>query len=599
MKVAAYCRVSTDSADQANSFENQQSLFQHAVTERGHELVEIYADKGISGTKLKRPEFERMLYDAGLDVINVKASERTGTKENHTVYEVSKNRKPAFEEIWVKNLSRFARNTQSYDIIQKLKNANVGVYSIDEKINSLNEQNTMVFHFLQTFDEQESRDRSQKTRTGINEAARKGALRASGKLYGYRYLRGKNSLDNKLEAIPEEAEVVKSIFEMYAEGRGIRTIIRELTNKGITTRSGKPFGKTTIRHILDNEKYAGLNNSLKYDTGIILQNKHSPRRKEEYKTEACERIEPIITEELFYKCQSIMSGKVNHQRNKGIYTGVSKYAGLLYCGICGAKYVGNSDRGRHFYNCQTMRSKGRKACAGKNVQQRELDELFIWLADRPDITTRAIQIQVDKAKAALDERVKEILDGIETRNEKEPSIRSELEIVKRKRQGVEELYIMAEDETQRNEYKVRTKELQKQEAELRAELARVTRPYNERMDQLDQIMQLQHQLTIISLRETEQAQQTNTPLTVEDVEKIIVDGVAPTEEVIKKMKFTLQEEPLTFGRFSIHVKMFSEVEAIAGKEWRETQYKTDIVELWERHKKAYIALKEWKQHQEL
>ena len=609
MKVCAYCRVSTDSADQTNSFENQQSLFQHAVTERGQELVAIYADKGISGTKLKRPEFERMLFDAGINVIDVAPSARTKTTQRHTVYEVATDRKPLFNSIWVKNFSRFARNILSFELIQKLLVAGVGVYSIEQNIDTRNSDQIMLLHIFQTFDEQESRDKSQKTRTGVLEAARKGALRASGRLYGYHYIKGKNSLTNKLEAIPEEAEVVKKIFTMYADGQGIRRIIGALTEQGIFTREGKPFAKTTIRHILDNEKYAGINNILKYDTGMILKDKHSPRRKDEYRIERSERIEPIITEELFYKCQEVMHGKVNYQTNKGIYTGVTKYAGLLYCGKCGAKYVGNTDRGRHFYNCQTKRTRG-KTCTGRNVQMREVDELFTQLEQRPGITAKVIQMQAETASAVLMERLKEKLEALETRDARTDTIRTELETVKRKRRGTEDLFIMAEDETQRREYQQRTKELQTKEARLRAELEEVNRPYNERMQEIDQIMQLQQKLAKASLREqgTEieymenklagRGQDTSKALTVEDVEKIIVDAEAPTKEALKEMRRTFQEEPLTFGRFTIHVKMFSEVEAIAGKEWREAQHNISIVEAMQIHKKAYEALQEWTQQQE-
>ena len=108
MIISAYCRVSTDSQDQLNSLENQRSYFEREIEAKGHTLYKVYYDKGLTGTKLSnRPAFEQMLIDAGIDVKKVfldKHDKRV--KRAHTIYEVS-NRTPLFDEIWIKNTSRF------------------------------------------------------------------------------------------------------------------------------------------------------------------------------------------------------------------------------------------------------------------------------------------------------------------------------------------------------------------------------------------------------------------------------------------------------------------------------------------------------------
>ena len=110
IKVAAYCRVSTDSTDQANSFENQ-----------NYKLYQVYADKGITGTKLQRPEFNHMLEDAGLDIIYVDNLANDSRKQYHKYTTVLSSRQPKFNLILVKNTSRFARNVSVSDILNELK----------------------------------------------------------------------------------------------------------------------------------------------------------------------------------------------------------------------------------------------------------------------------------------------------------------------------------------------------------------------------------------------------------------------------------------------------------------------------------------------
>ncbi len=376
MQIAVYARVSTDSTDQANSLENQKSYFERAASENARcQLYNIYADAGLTGTRLNnRPEFRKMLYDAGIDIIEVygnKHDKRLSKK--HVIFEVS-DRQPAFSEIWIKNTSRFARNTLSFDIINKLRAKGVNIWFMEQNLNTKEIGSDLLLKLVQIFDEQDSRDKSIKVRTGIKEGARRGKINSNSKLFGYKYIQH----ENRLETIEDEAQVVRLIFSLYAGGKGIRQIINYLTDYKHFTRQGKTFGKTTISRILEQEKYAGINARLKYDTGEVF-NKNSyakVRPKSEWIVVETDKIPAIIDEELFYQCEAIRQGRVNYQNQVGVYKGISDHAGMIYCGICGATYNSNNDRGRRFYNCSTKKSHGTGACSSKNIGLRTLDRLL-------------------------------------------------------------------------------------------------------------------------------------------------------------------------------------------------------------------------------
>ena len=256
----------------------------------------------------------------------------------------------------------------------KLRQKHVNIYFIEQNINSNDLAQDLLLKLMQIFDEQDSKDKSIKVRTGINESAKKGVLRTSGKLFGYFYDKDTNSLS----IVEKEAEIVRTIFNLYNNGYGIRRIISYLTQSKLFTRSGNPFAKTTIQRILDNEKYAGFNNILKYDTGVVFNKNTYPKVKENYDIEPCDRIPSIISWELFSQCREKMQNNVNHITSKGVYHGISKYGKMLICGSCGCNYSANSDDGKKFYNCAGKKYK-KNGCNAPNIYEAQLDECFCHL----------------------------------------------------------------------------------------------------------------------------------------------------------------------------------------------------------------------------
>lgn len=422
MIVAVYCRVSTFSDDQETSFLNQQSYFTSKIQSTGNTLYKIYADRGISGTKLSRPEFNNMLYDAGVDIQKIAGSKYIF---------VPSNRKPKFEEIWLKNTSRFARNTLSSEIIDVLRKKGVYIYFVEQNINTRN--NTDFFlKIYQIFDEQDSKDKSLKVMTGLNESRKKGHVFSNKKLYGYRYDRE----NNRLIAIEEEAKVIRLIFELYSKGNGIRVISNILTEKGFKTRNGGTFGKSTLSRILKNEKYAGLNNAGRYTRGTVF-NRTPLRVREDYKIQHSDRIEPIITEELFYYCKAIMEANINKaigENPRGYYHGTTKWVGKLFCGKCGASYTSN----QYKYNCSNKKLNGLKACNNPNILKKDLDSWFSELVS----SMKALQILQRQVEI---EKVRFVLPKLEEIEARRKLLSMDKNVLQAKLQEAQEKFLRAGD----------------------------------------------------------------------------------------------------------------------------------------------------------
>ncbi len=405
LRVVGYARVSTDSDEQVTSYNHQQQFFQEEITAKGHIFHGIYADKGLTGTKLNnRPEFNKMLHDAGIDIINLNSNKNDiRNSKKHTVYEVSE-REPKFNYIWISNTSRFARNTLSFELISKLRQKEVYIYFIQQGIDTKDISNDVLLKILQVLDENESKDKSEKVKSGIIQSAKNNTIKTNHKLYGYKYI---PLPENRLEIIPEEAEVIKTIYNLYAKGYGYRRIIKYLTKNKIFTRQGKEFAQNTIRSILKNEKYYGGNPILKYDSGAVFSKK-SPTIKDEYEVKENDRIPAIINKELFDKCQQIREENTT-PNNKGVYKGMTKYSSMLICNNCHEYYVSNVDRGRQFYNCRTKKMQGKHICDNENISVAKLEKL---------ITAEGYNKKINYLKSNLIEAFKKCIADIESERNK-------------------------------------------------------------------------------------------------------------------------------------------------------------------------------------
>lgn len=210
LRVAAYCRVSTDSEEQISSYESQVRYYKEKIEERDDwKLVKIFADEAISGTKIdKREDFQRMINSALDGEIDL---------------------------IMTKSIFRFARNTlDTLKYVRMLKEKNVAIYFEEENINTLTMDGELLLTILSSVAQQEVHNTSEHVKKGLKMKMQRGELIGFQGCLGYDY-------DTKSKALTvnkEEAETVRYIFRRYIEGAGATIIARELKEFGYKTKSG-------------------------------------------------------------------------------------------------------------------------------------------------------------------------------------------------------------------------------------------------------------------------------------------------------------------------------------------------------------------------
>jgi len=405
-RVVAYARVSTSQqVNDGNSLENQRTYFQRELAKNTDFVLVslpsndggIYADAGVSGTKLNRPAFNLMLKDAGLSKV---IDEETG-KETDAYKIVAKSK---FDVIFVKDTTRFARNAMVLPIIQLLKDNDVLVYFLDlGKTTASNEDMTYIQIFL-SFGERESRDRSRKVQFGYAEGARQGNVYMGGSIIGYDYIKKdkKDPYHTNILRANKDAELVRLVYDLYTEQElGHMQICNELTKRGYRNAKGKPYGRSTISRMLKNEKYVGVNTAGKYTWGDDLFSKKLTERAydDELRVQAREatqrladdgvviRIEQIISREQFDKAQAITERNRKKFNNNCSYHGITSYARKIKCGRCGAWYIAQCrkyciEAGTmiRYYGCSHRltydEKNGINRCLNPSIREDKLDELL-------------------------------------------------------------------------------------------------------------------------------------------------------------------------------------------------------------------------------
>ena len=308
-RVAAYCRVSTDHEDQANSFESQQRYFRQYIERNPDwELYEIFADEGISGTNTKkRSEFKRMIACA---------------KEGD------------FDLIITKEISRFARNTlDSIYYTRDLKKHGVGVIFMNDNINTLDGDAELRLAIMSSIAQEESRKTSERVKWGQKRQMEQGVV------FG-RSMLGYDVKDGKMTINEDGAKIVRLIFHKFAnENKGTHVIARELREAGITPMRVKEWSNTVILRVIRNEKYCGDLVQKKTFTPDFLSHEKKYNRGEEEFVIIKDHHEPIVSRELFEKANRILDEKSLTQEGKAKHSNRYPFSGKIKCGCCGSSYV--------------------------------------------------------------------------------------------------------------------------------------------------------------------------------------------------------------------------------------------------------------------
>lgn len=316
-RVCAYCRVSTDETDQKNSLVAQKQFFQRYFhLHQNWSNVGIFADEGLSGTSLeKRDDFLRMLHIARMGGIDI---------------------------ILTKEVSRFSRNVQHLlNIVEELRNLGVYIWFLSDDINTESNDYREKLTQIATNAEQESLRTSRRVKWGQQQQMELGVIFGRKEMYGYNIVKDENGIQH-FEIIPEEASIIKQIFEWFASGEGTHRIGRRLEQMGVKTKRYK-YGWTpiVILRILRNEKYVGdlaqgktytpnpLTHKKKYNNGesqkVYIRDHHPESA--------------IIDRELWDRVQAILEEKAPTDEVKAKHSNRYWTSGKVYCGLCGQRYV--------------------------------------------------------------------------------------------------------------------------------------------------------------------------------------------------------------------------------------------------------------------
>ena len=346
-RVAAYCRVSTDSEEQLNSYEAQKSYYTQKIEESSDwEMAGIYADEGISGTSMKkRTEFKKMI---------------TACKRGR------------IDLIITKSLSRFARNTvDCLETVRLLKANGIGVYFEKENINTLTESSEFLITLFSGFAQAESESLSKNVAWGWRKSAEAGNVYFQYKrMLGYR-----KGADGQPEIVPEEAEIIRRIYRRYLAGCSLGQIKQELEQDNIpTAQKVERWPSAVIHNILTNEKYMGDALLQKtYITDCITKKvkKNMGERPMYY----VENDHPaIVSREMFDQVQKEMTRRSSKRKvlQKSGKTELGKYSGkyalteLLVCGECGSPYKrvtwARNGKKRIVWRCVSRLEFGTKYC---------------------------------------------------------------------------------------------------------------------------------------------------------------------------------------------------------------------------------------------
>lgn len=358
LKVAAYCRVSTDSEEQATSYEAQ---IEHYTNYIGNHpdwiLAGIYADDGISGTNTKkRDEFNRMIDECMAGNI---------------------------EMVITKSISRFARNTlDCLKYVRQLKEKNIAVFFEKENINSLDSKGEVMLTIMASLAQQESQSLSQNVKMGLQYRYQQGEIQVNCN----RFLGFTKNENKKLIVVPEEAEVVKRIYREYLEGASMLKIKRGLEADGILNGAGSEIWHTSnINQILRNEKYIGDALLQKtYTTDFLTKTRvkndgHVPQYYVENSHEA------IITREIFMQAQEEMvrrrSGHLTKNGKKRSFSSSHVFANIVICGNCGEIYrrVHWNNRGKKsiVWRCVSRLENTGQYCDARTISEPELEQICI------------------------------------------------------------------------------------------------------------------------------------------------------------------------------------------------------------------------------
>ena len=339
MNIVGYCRVSTDKEDQLHSLETQKQFFEEYAAKNGHTLVRLYADEGISGTKIRnRKEFQRLMREA---------------------------ERGLFGMVVVKDISRFARNTVDLlNSTRQLKALNIETMFLTSNMRVLG-NSEFVLTIFAALAQEESANTSKRIKFSKERNAEKG--RVPSLVYGYDKIHGDYFNMNINE---EEAGVIHRIYDLYSnQGYGGTKIAQILNAEGIRTKRGNKWTQAGIAGILKNELYTGKIINGKQEITDFLTGVRADKEKSEWKI--IERADLcIISQELFAQTRKIADERAGMLSMSGRQSNKHLFSTLIKCADCGHTFRRVVQKYKNEYIrwvCCGRNAKGADTCPNSTV----------------------------------------------------------------------------------------------------------------------------------------------------------------------------------------------------------------------------------------
>lgn len=372
IRVAAYCRVSTDREEQESSYEVQvQHYTDYIKGNPNWEFAGIYADDGLSATNTKkRDSFNKMIDDCMDGKIDM---------------------------IITKSISRFARNTiDCLKYVRQLKERHIPIVFEKENINTMESRGEIMITIMASLAQQESESLSKNVSMGVQFRYQNGQVMVNhNRFLGYTRL----EKNGPLVVVPDQAETVRRIYREYLEGKSTKKIAQGLEADGIKNGAGHTkWCDTNINQILTNEKYMGdalLQKTYTLDPLEKLRKRNNGEVTQYYVENSHE---PIISKEVFTRVQQEKARRAalvaTDEGRRHQYSSKYPLSGIVVCGNCGQHYrrIKWNNRGCRsiVWRCEHRLHEGKNECSSRTVNEDELKAAVVTAVNRLLLDRQAV-----------------------------------------------------------------------------------------------------------------------------------------------------------------------------------------------------------------
>lgn len=361
LRVAAYCRVSTDNNDQRESLETQKAHYEAWIRLHSDwEYAGVFYDFGITGTKTDiRDGLQALLYECRIGRIDY---------------------------VLTKSVSRFSRNTTDcLELVRELLSYKVPIYFEKENLDTGSMETELVLAILSSLAQEESESISKNVKWGNQKRIKSGKYRAGTAPYGYEL-----DSDGSYVIIPAEADIVRFIFESVVSGMGVHKIGKELDSRGVQTRRGGKWSTTTIMGILNNEKYVG---DVRYNKTYTDDSFRRHRNTGDVESsEVKDHHEAIIIRELYATAHDVLEQRL---RERGIRREDEKYqrryafSSKIICGACGSTFKRQVISSGISWCCKTHLT-DKERCSMKFIHEEAFQSAFTTMLNKLIFTRKIL-----------------------------------------------------------------------------------------------------------------------------------------------------------------------------------------------------------------